>query len=92
MHKEHAVANHVSAEKRGRQNLKRNLRNKIRTSEVKTAIKALKKAIEEKNGESAKSLLSKTQSLINKLAKIGTIKKENAARKTSRLSKQVSSL
>lgn len=86
------MANHKSAKKRARQAQTRTLVNKMKVSRVRTMIKSLRAAIAENNKEKAQELAPKTQGLLDKLAKTGIIKKENAARKASRLSKQVAAL
>jgi len=86
------VANHKSAEKRARQTIKKTANNKTKSSAVKSAIKNVRAAIEAKDKTAAKGLMLKAQSLIDKLAKSGFIKREAAARKNSRLSAQVAKL
>jgi small subunit ribosomal protein S20 len=83
------VANHKSAKKRARQTLKRTLRNKIKVSEVRSTVKSLRLAIAGNEKDKALELLPKAQRLIDKLAQKGAIKKNTAARTTSRLSQQV---
>jgi len=86
------VANHKSAVKRARQNTKRQERNRSRKAEVTTAVKKVRLALESKDKTLAKGLLVKAQSLIDRLAKIGIIKRTTAGRHVSRLSAQVTSL
>jgi len=86
------VANHQSSKKRARQTIKKTAANKTKESAVKTAIKAVRKAISEKDGKSAKTLFVQAQSLLNKLAKINIIKKGAASRKVSRLAAQIAKL
>ncbi len=86
------MANHKSAEKRARQTVKKTARNAQRKTTVKTAVKAVREAIASKDKAAALKLLPKAQSLLNKLAKVGIIKKQNAGRKTSRLVDQVNKL
>jgi len=83
------VANHKSAKKRARQTIVRNTRNTIRRSSVKNAVKKLRLAITEGNKESAATLLVTAQKALAKLAKHGVIKRNSAARRTSRLASQV---
>lgn len=86
------MANHKSAKKRIRQNETRRQSNKWKTSRVRTEIKKLRTAIEAKDKETATSLYTKVQSLLNKLAKTSAMRKDTAARKTSRLAAQVAKL
>jgi len=86
------VANHKSAEKRARQTVKKTIINNKRKTTVKTAVKAVREALVANDKTKAVDLLPKAQSLINKLAKNGVIKKKTASRKTARIAKQVSKL
>ncbi len=86
------MANHKSAAKRARQSVKRMEQNKVKKSEVRTAEKSLRIALEEKNKEKANGLFPQLQSLFRKLAKAGVSKRNNASRKTSRLAHQIASL
>ncbi len=87
------MANHKSAEKRARQNLKRRLRNKMRKTRIKNLTKAVIAAIEEKQPEKALECLRKAQSYIDKIGhKKGTLHRRTASRKVARLSKKVSAL
>jgi small subunit ribosomal protein S20 len=86
------VANHKSAAKRARQTITRTSRNKIVTSETRTAVKKIRTAIDEKDKETAKGLLGKVQRQLAIMAKNGIIKTNTAGRKTSRLTAQVNSL
>ena len=86
------MANHKSAKKRIRQTAKRNFTNRWKTSRVRTEIKKLRTAIENKDKEAALSLLPTVQTLLDKLAKTSALKKQTAARKNSRLASQVSKL
>lgn len=80
------MANHKSAEKRNRQNIKLRERNKATRSAVKTAAHGAFEAIK-KDVKSAASLISKAASVIAKAAHRGSIPKGRASRKTSRLQK-----
>jgi len=54
---------------------------------VKESIKKIEKLVKEKNKDEAKKLLSQAYSAIDKAAKRGIYKKNNASRKKARLSK-----
>lgn len=84
------MATHKSAEKRARQNVVRNLRNRANLSAMRTAIKKVREAIEKKDLANIDALLREAQSVIGKTKKKGTIHANNAARKISRLAKAVS--
>jgi small subunit ribosomal protein S20 len=83
------VANHKSSEKRARQTPKKTLRNKVAESKAKTIVKSVKAAIEEKDLTLAAKLLPQAQRLLDRLAKIGVIKRQTAGRKVSRLASQI---
>ncbi|MES2930444.1 MAG: 30S ribosomal protein S20 [Patescibacteria group bacterium] len=54
---------------------------------VKESIKKIEKLVKDKNKDEAKKLLSQAYSAIDKAAKKGVYKKNNASRKKARLSK-----
>jgi small subunit ribosomal protein S20 len=80
------MATHKSAEKRNRQNKKRNLRNRENKSALKTAVASARTKID-KNEKSADlaALVSKAASMLAKVAHRGSIHWKKASRKTSRL-------
>ena len=86
------MANHKSAEKRARQNLKRRIRNKSVRTRVKHLTKVVESAAGNKSKEAAVVELKTAQSGIAKAAKKGVIHRRTAARKISRLSKLVNSI
>ena len=86
------MATHKSAIKRNRQNEIRRLRNRNIKSYLKTKIKLVRLAIEDKDFEKARETLSQAIPVIDKAASKGVIHKRNAARKTSRLTRQVNNL
>jgi small subunit ribosomal protein S20 len=86
------LANHKSAEKRARQNIKRRVRNKSVKTRIKHRTKEVRLAVGESSKDTARSDLVKAQSAIDKAAKKRVIHKKTAARKISRLSKLVNSI
>jgi small subunit ribosomal protein S20 len=82
------VANHKSSIKRARQSQDRRLRNRMVKTRVKNAAKAVRAAVFE-NPTDAPLQLRAAQSTIAKAAKKGVIHKRAAARKISRLARQV---
>jgi small subunit ribosomal protein S20 len=86
------MANHKSAEKRVRQNLKRNEINRSNRSKLRTQIKKLRMAIAGHDKAQSGELLSPTVSLIDKAVNKGVLHKNTAARYKSRLTKHVSEL
>ena len=83
------MANHKSALKRAGQNEIRRLRNKAVKTRVKSVVKEVRTAIDQNLQEDASTKLEIAKSAIDKAAKRGVITKKTAARKVSRLAKQV---
>ncbi len=88
----HKMANTKSAIKTIRKNTRETLINKSRKSRFRTAIKKMNTLIEKKNKKDALSYLPKLNSELMKIAKTGIIKKGNATRNLSRLTKKINSL
>ena len=86
------MANHKSAEKRVRQNTKRNEINRSNRSKLRTQIKKLRSALAATDKKQSDELLVPTVSLIDKAVNKGLIHKNTAARYKSRLTKHVSEL
>ena len=82
----------LSAEKRARQAVKRNLRNTSVLSSVKTVLKKVEEAIASGNREDAGKALLRAVSALNKAASKGVIHDNTASRKISRLTKKVNAL
>lgn len=84
------MANHPSAEKRHRQNLKRNERNRAGRSEVRSAVKKVREL--SANSETPQDLLEKELKLavktLDKAATHGLLHKNTARRSISRLQKR----
>lgn len=86
------MANHKSAEKRVRQNVKRNANNRANRSKLRTQIKKLRAALGQSDQAGSTELLNPTVSLIDKMVNKGIIHRNTAARYKSRLTKHVSEL
>jgi len=86
------MANTKSAIKRIRRISKQTSVNKIRKSRYKNAIKKMSLLIEKKNKSEALKFLPKLNSELMKIAKTGVIKKQNASRNISRITKKISSI
>jgi small subunit ribosomal protein S20 len=86
------LARHLSAMKRARQNKKRRVRNQARKTRVKNVVRDVRQAVAQKNLESAEAALSKAVPIIAQVAGKGTLHWRTAARKISRLTKQVNTL
>ncbi len=78
-----------SAKKTLRQSIKKRKRNLIKKNEVKLMFKRINKEVENKNYEEAKKLLPKFYKAVDKAAKAGVMKKNNASRKKSRTTKMI---
>ena len=86
------MANHKSAEKRDRQSKLRRLRNRMNKSAMKTAVRQVEEALTAGSEEQAKVALQNAIPLIYKTAAKGTIHKNNASRKVSRLTRRVNKM
>jgi len=86
------MANTKSAIKRIRRITRQTAVNKSRKSRFRSAIKKMNSIIEEKNKKNALAFLPKLNSELMKIAKTGIIKKENASRNISRITKKINSL
>ena len=86
------MANTKSAIKRIRRVSKQTAVNKARKSRYKNALKKMNLLIEKKNKTEAVKFLPKLNSELMKVAKSGIIKKQNASRNVSRISKKISLL
>lgn len=86
------MANHKSAEKRVRQNIKRNAINRSNRTGLRTQIKKLRTALAAHDQGQSTELLSPTISSIDKAVNKGIIHKNTAARYKSRLTKHVAKL
>ncbi|MBM4295584.1 MAG: 30S ribosomal protein S20 [Deltaproteobacteria bacterium] len=83
---------HLSALKRARQNKKRRLRNMSRKTRVKGMVREVRAALTRKNLEEATAALEKATPVIARVAGKGALHWRTAARKISRLTKQVNAL
>tara|TARA_B100000161_G_scaffold163824_1_gene116818 strand:+ start:205 stop:465 length:261 start_codon:yes stop_codon:yes gene_type:complete len=86
------MANTKSAIKRIRRISKQTSVNKIRKSRYKNAIKKMNVLLEKKDKSEALKFLPKLNSELMKIAKTGVIKKQNASRNISRITKKISSI
>ena len=78
-----------SAKKAIRQNKKRRANNLVYLDKMKGLIKELKSFALQKKVKEARELLPKVYQILDKAAKVGVIKKNNASRKKSRLTKLI---
>ena len=86
------MANTKSAIKRIRRINRQTAVNKSRKSRFRNAIKKMNLILEGKNKKEALSYLPKLNSELMRIAKTGIIKKENASRNISRITKKINSL
>ena len=86
------MANTKSAIKRIRRISKQTSVNKIRKSRYKNAIKKMNGLLEKKDKSEALKFLPKLNSELMKIAKTGIVKKQNASRNISRITKKISSI
>ena len=86
------MANTKSAIKRIRRISKQTAVNKARKSRYRNAIKKMNSILDEKNKKEALAFLPKLNSELMKIAKTGIIKRQNASRNISRITKKINSL
>ena len=86
------MAHSLSAKKRIRQNETHKARNRFRKDLIKEQIKGFTAAIAGGNADKAEKALRTTTSRLDKVAAKGTIHKNAAARKRSRLTKRLNAL
>ena len=86
------MANTKSAIKRIRRITNQTIVNKSRKSRYKNALKNMNALIEDKKKKEALKFLPKLNSDLMKVAKTGIIKKQNASRNISRITKKIASL
>ncbi len=86
------MANIKSAMKRIRTNEKRRVRNAAVRSTVRTSIKGARAAIEGGQADQAREILQHTIQVLDKAVTKGVIHKNTAARKKSRLTRQLNAL
>jgi small subunit ribosomal protein S20 len=78
--------------KRARQNEKRRMRNQSRKTRVKNVIRNVRQAVSQNKLEDATAALQKAVPVIARVAGKGTLHWRTAARKISRLTRQVNAL
>lgn len=83
------MANHKSALKRARQSKIRRLRNLGFKTRARHSVKTVRAALEENAPDQARERLVEATAALQKAASKGVIHKKNAARRISRLARQV---
>ena len=86
------MANTKSAIKRIRRISRQTAVNKSRKSRFRNAIKKMNSILEKKSKKEALNYLPKLNSELMKVAKTGIIKKQNASRNISRITKKINAL
>jgi small subunit ribosomal protein S20 len=86
------LANIKSAIKRNKQNERRRLRNRIYRGRARTFVKDARESIAAGTLEEARTATLKAVSALDKAAEKGTVHRNNAARRKSRLMKRLAEL
>ncbi len=86
------MANTKSAIKRIRRISRQTIVNRTRKSRYKNALKKMNNLIDKKQKADALKFLPKLNSELMKIAKTGIVKKQNASRNISRITKRITSL
>ena len=86
------MANTKSAIKRIRRISSQTTVNKSRKSRFRSAIKKMNLILDKKDKKEALAFLPKLNSELMKIAKTGVVKKQNASRNISRITKKINSL
>ena len=86
------MANTKSAIKRIRRISRQTTVNKSRKSRFRSAIKKMDIILDKKDKKEALAFLPKLNSELMKIAKTGVIKKQNASRNISRITKKINSI
>ncbi len=81
------MANHKSAVKRHQQSIRRRRRNQSLESSVKTLVKKVRAAIDQKDPEVIAEKIKEVNGLLDKAVVKGVIKRNTASRKLSRLAR-----
>ena len=83
------MAHSISAKKRVRQNLKRRARNRYRKEQLKDNVKAFNAAVTAGDWKKAQEELNKTVQRMDRISTKGTIHRNTASRKRSRMAKRL---
>ena len=86
------MANTKSAIKRIRRISRQTIVNRARKSRYKNALKKMSNLIENKKKAEALKFLPKLNSELMRIAKTGIVRKQNASRNVSRITKKISAL
>jgi small subunit ribosomal protein S20 len=86
------MANTSSAKKAARQAVKRTAVNKMRTTRVRNQVRKAEEALAGSDAKAASTALVAAESALMKSVQLGTMHKNTAARKVSRLAKRVKAM
>ena len=86
------MANSISAKKRIRQNASHRIRNRLHKTQLKTLTRRFTDAVVANKPEEAEAELRKTVKKLDQLAVKGTLHKNAASRRKSRLQKRLNAL
>lgn len=86
------MANIKSAEKKNRQRIRHEARNKTHKSAMRTAVKKVRSGISAKDAGAAAAALKEAIKLLDRAASKGVIKKRTASRSVARLTTALNSL
>lgn len=83
------MASHASAIKAHRQSLKRREQNRQMRSRLRTGLKAIRTALDQQDLDGARTLLTETISLVDRMAGKGIIHRNTAARYKARIARRL---
>lgn len=86
------MANHFSALKRARQTVKRTVRNRSNTSQLRTSLRDLRESLTKGDKKAAEEVFRKTVSDLDKAIQKGVLHENTASRYKSRLSARLKAL
>ena len=86
------MANIASSQKKNRQRIKREARNRAKKSELRTAVKKLRTALASKDAKRAQSALTPAVSLLDRAGRRGLFERNATSRSISRLTRAVVAL
>ena len=78
-----------SALKANRQNIKRREHNRALRARLRTGLKSIRKSLDDKKADGARTALKNLQSLVDKMATKGIIHRKTASRYKSRLAARI---
>ncbi len=82
----------ISSQKRQRQNVRRAERNKVRRTTIKTRVRRVRDALVAKDVDGAEKALREATKILDRNATRRTVHPNTAARRKSRLAKQINAL